>query len=43
MGLMRFVVDRPELVSDWPELQRGFLSGFDQASGRPGWSNRIRW
>lgn len=37
MGVMRFIVDRPELLSDWPELQRGFLSGFDQSI----WPTRV--
>jgi len=31
MGVMRFAIDQPALVSDWPELHRGFLSGFDQS------------
>lgn len=29
MGLIRFAVHPPELLADWPEVQRGYLSGTD--------------
>ncbi|RPI77108.1 MAG: glycoside hydrolase, partial [Planctomycetaceae bacterium] len=37
MGVMRFQVDPPELLEDWPEVYRGFISGIDQCA----WPTRV--
>src|SRR5580765_4587736 len=37
MGVMRFVVHPAELLTDWPEVHRAYLSGVDQAA----WPTRI--
>jgi hypothetical protein len=37
MGVMRFLVHPVELLSDWPEVHRAFISGVDQAA----WPTRI--
>lgn len=29
MGVMRFLIEPPELLGDWPELFRAYISGFD--------------
>jgi len=30
MGVMRFAVHPPELLNEWPEVYRAFISGFDE-------------
>lgn len=37
MGVMRFLVHPVELLADWPEVHRGYISGIDQAA----WPTRI--
>lgn len=37
MGVMRFLVYPTELLDDWPEVHRAYLSGVDQAA----WPTRI--
>lgn len=37
MGVMRFLVDPVELLADWPEMHRAYISGVDQAA----WPTRV--
>jgi len=37
MGVMRFVVHPAELLKDWPEVHRAYMSGADQAA----WPTRV--
>src|SRR5262249_32174129 len=37
MGVMRFLVQPAEILSDWPEVHRAYLSGVDQSV----WPTRI--
>lgn len=37
MGVMRFQVHPPEILGDWPEVYRGFISGIDQCA----WPTRV--
>ncbi len=37
MGVMKFIVHPTELLKDWPEVHRAYLSGVDQAA----WPTRI--
>jgi hypothetical protein len=37
MGVMRFVVHPRELLADWPEVHRAYISGVDQAA----WPTRV--
>lgn len=37
MGVMRFLVHPVELLADWPEMHRAFISGVDQAA----WPTRV--
>ena len=33
MGVMRFLVHPVELLADWPEVHRAYISGVDQFDG----------